>query len=102
MAFERLDVYQQSLHVARWLAKQAFPRGWSDLRTQAHRASASVVLNTAEGLSRRGKSRRYHLEIARGSAAETLAVLALAELPGWLEQAERLRRVDRMLERLGG
>ena len=43
-----------------------------------------------------------HFEIARGSAAEALAVMMIADLPGCEEQAEKLRRVDRMLERLGG
>ncbi len=41
-------------------------------------------------------------EIARGSAAEAVAVMMIADLPGAPEQAEKLRRVDRMLERLGG
>ena len=102
MSHERLDAYQVALEVARWVVRQPFPRGLSDLKNQAVRASCSVVLNIAEGWQRSGKARSNHLEIARGSAAETVAVLMIADLAGSKEQAHKLRRVDRMLERLGG
>ncbi len=102
MAHERLDVYQLALDVARWMVKQPFPRGLSDLKNQGVRSACSVVLNIAEGSRRRGKARTNHYEIARGSAAETLAVLMIADLAGSEEQAHKLRRVDRMLERMGG
>ncbi len=102
MDHEGLDVYRLSLEVARWMVKQRFPRGLSDLKNQGMRASASVVLNIAEGWRRRGRAQSNHFEIARGSAAEALAVMMIADLPGAPEQAEKLRRVDRMLERLGG
>ena len=102
MEHEGLDVYQLALEVARWVVKQPFPRGLADLKNQGVRAAASVVLNIAEGSRRRGKARENHYEIARGSAAETLAVLMIADLAGAEEQAHKLRRVDRMLERMGG
>ncbi len=102
MVHEDLDVSQFALEVARWMVKQAFPRGLSDLKNQGVRSACSVVLNIAEGSRRRGKARANHYEIARGSAAETLAVLMIADLPGAEEQAHKLRRVDRMLERMGG
>ncbi len=102
MAHEGLDVYQLALEVARWMVKQPFPRGLSDLKNQGVRSACSVVLNIAEGSMRRGKARTNHYEIARGSAAETLAVLMIADLPRADEQAHKLRRVDRMLQRMGG
>jgi four helix bundle protein len=102
MAFEQLDVHRVALDVARWMVQQRFPRGLSDLKNQGVRASASVVLNIAEGNSRRGKARTNHFQIARGSAAEALALLLIVELPGWQAQADKLRRVDRMLSRMGG
>ena len=102
MAHEGLDVYRLSLEVARWMVKQPFPRGLSDLKNQGTRAATSVVLNIAEGSRRSGKAKGLHFEIARGSAAESLAVMNIVELPGWQEQADKLRRIDRMLERMGG
>jgi len=93
MAHERLDVYQVALEVARWMVRVPFPRGLS---------ACSVVLNIAEGARRRGKAKTNHFEIARGSAAEAQTVLMIVELPGGSEQAAKLRRVDRMLERMGG
>ena len=102
MDHERLDVFQLSVEVARWLVKQRFPSGLSDLRNQGIRAASSVALNIAEGSRRRGKARANHFEIARGSAAETLAVLLIVDLPGTAEAAHKLRRIDRMLQRLGG
>jgi len=102
MAHERLDVYNLALEVARWMVRVPFPRGLSDLKNQGVRSACSVVLNIAEGARRRGKAKTNHFEIARGSAAETLAVLMIVDLPGATGQAAKLRRVDRMLERMGG
>ena len=102
MEHEGLDVYRLALDVARWVVKQSFPRGLADLKNQGVRSASSVVLNIAEGSRRRGKARGNHYEIARGSAAETLAVLMIADLAGAEEQAHKLRRIDRMLERMGG
>lgn len=99
--FERLDVFQVALSVARWLPGQSFPRGMSDLKSQAVRAAQSAVLNIAEGVGRRGDARRNHYAIARGSANEALAALLMVDLPGGDDMAERLRRVDRMLQVLG-
>ena len=102
MAHERLDVYKVALEVGRWTLRSRWPRGTSDLKNQAVRASASVALNIAEGSLRRGKAQTHHFEIARGSAAETLTVLQLVDLPGGQAQQHNLRRIDRMLQKLGG
>ncbi len=102
MEHERLDAYQVALDVARWMVRQPFPRGLADLKNQGIRAASSVVLNIAEGSRRRGKARNNHYEIARGSAAEALAVLMIADLPGKDDVAHKLRRVDRMLQKMGG
>lgn len=102
MAHERLDVYKVAIAVGKWIRKARWPRGSADLKNQANRASASIALNIAEGSRRRGKAQAYHFEIARGSAAETLTVLQLVDLPGGDDQQHNLRRIDRMLERLGG
>lgn len=61
----------------------------SRLADQLRRASYSVVLNIAEGSSRRG-SREYRkfLDTARGSLAEVETALGLAHKLGYLEPAE--------------
>ena len=61
----------------------------SRLADQLRRASYSVVLNIAEGSSRRG-SREYRkfLDTARGSLAEVETALGLAHQLGYLEPAE--------------
>ncbi len=97
---ERLDVYRLSVEVARWVAAAAFPTGTSSLRDQALRASQSIVLNIAEGSSRRGQAGRNHFRIAMGSAAETAAVLDLVAISGASDQQTKLRRVASMLYRL--
>ena len=102
LSHEGLDAYRLSLEVARWMVKQTFPRGLADLKNQGVRASSSVVLNIAEGWARRGKARKNHLEIARGSAAEAVAVIMIVDLADAEAQAHKLRRVDRMLQRMGG
>ena len=102
MEHERLDAYRVALEVARWMVRQPFPRGLADLKNQGCRAAVSVVLNIAESSRRRGKARTHHYEIARGSGAETLTVLMIVDLPGSEAVAHKLRRVDRMLERMGG
>ena len=102
MEHERLDVYRLALDEARWMVRQTFPRGMSDLKNQGSRAATSLVLNIAEGSRRRGKARTHHYEIARGSGAEALAVLMIVDIRGSDEVAHKLRRVDRMLQRMGG
>jgi four helix bundle protein len=102
MAHEGLDVYRLALEVGRWTIQSRWPRGTADLKNQAMRAATSVALNIAEGSRRRGKAQTHHFEIARGSAAETLTALQLVDLPGSEAQLHNLRRIDRMLEKLGG
>jgi len=79
---EKLDVYRVALefHVA---SGDLVPRCARVLYDQFQRASLSIVLNIAEGggrRSRRDKARFY--AIARGSAAETAAILDVAVLRG--------------------
>ena len=97
---ERLDVYRLAVEVARWIAGAGFPANMRSLEDQALRASQSIVLNIAEGASRRGQAGRNHFRIALGSVAETCAVLDLTALAGAAEQQTKLRRVGSMLYRL--
>ena len=77
----------------------------SDLARQLRRASASVALNTAEGMYSRGKNRvaRYHT--ALGSMRETTACIEVAVAMGHVrsvapELASRMHHVTGTLVRL--
>ncbi|MBI4913339.1 MAG: four helix bundle protein [Acidobacteria bacterium] len=65
-------------------------RGHGWLADQATRASASVVLNLAEGMGREGLDRARTLRIARGSALELDAALTLLLNRGACREAERV------------
>src|SRR4029077_20907026 len=59
------------------------------LADQWRRAAYSVVLNIAEGASRRGpKEFRRYLDMARSSLHEIEAILALAERLGYLKDVD--------------
>jgi len=100
LSHENLDAYQVALGVARWIRSTSFPPGDSALRDQANRSACSLVLNLAEGAHSQGGNRAKHFRIARGSAAETCAVLDLVNLPGGAQRQAELRRVVAMLSRL--
>jgi len=67
------------------------------LGDQWRRADYSVVLNLAEGNSRRGpREFRRYLDIARSSLHEVEGILELVQVLGYLEEAElRLIRIKR-------
>jgi four helix bundle protein len=85
-----------------------FPRrGYFGLRDQLDRASASILLNIAEGSGRFGRADKAQLyRIARGSAAESAAVLDVLLARGLVAEATYrhahglLDRVSRMLTKL--
>lgn len=65
----------------------------SDLAKQLRRASASVALNTAEGMYSRGKNRQARYHTALGSARESLSCLEVAAAFGYVGQLDdELRR----------
>ncbi len=79
---EGLDCYRLALDFQP-IAQRLIPKGRSDLRDQLRRASASVALNVAEGVGRRSAPDRCHfLAIARGSAMESAAIVAIARSLG--------------------
>jgi len=94
---ENLDCYRLAVESARWVCKSSWPKGMSELKSQAVRASASVCLNIAEGCARKGRAGINHLRIANGSAAETAAAIDIAFGDRAAGQKEQLRRVSAML-----
>ena len=82
MLFRDLKAYQHALRVAalsRPLIKR-LPPAEHDLADQWRRASNSIALNLAEGVTRRGsKEFRRFADIARGSLHEVEAILDLVQ-----------------------
>lgn len=60
-----------------------------ELMNQIRRASLSIVLNIAEGFERRSdREFAYFLNIAKGSAGETRAILYVAKDLGYIDDIE--------------
>jgi four helix bundle protein len=104
---EKLDVYRVALRFQALACSVTFRRGYSALRDQLVRASASIVLNTAEGSGRRTPADKGRFfAIARGSATECAAILDVARASGIASPTECSRgrdllvRVVQMLTRL--
>ena len=104
-AVDRLDVYRAALDFAALASRVRVTP--ASLRDQIERASASIVLNLAEGVGRTSVADQAHFfAVARGSALECAAVLDLLRARGILAaEAHRegrglLVRVVQMLSRL--
>ena len=105
LAVDRLDVYRAALDFAALASRVRVTP--ASLRDQIERASASIVLNLAEGVGRTSAPDQAHFfAIARGSALECAAVLDLLHARGVLgtsthrEGRGLLVRVVQMLSRL--
>jgi len=105
LAVDRLDVYRAALDFAALVSRVRVTP--ASLRDQIERASASIVLNLAEGVGRTSRPDQAHFfAIARGSAMECAAVLDLLFARGILaadahrENRGLLVRVVQMLSRL--
>ena len=103
---ERLDVYHVALEFL-GLAPHVAGRGSAPLRDQLDRASASIVLNIAEGAGRMsGRDKAHFYIIARGSATECAAILDILSRQGRINTLDHARgrgllmRVVQMLSRL--
>ena len=86
LSFKRLDLYR----VAREMVVALGRAGIADpeLRSQAHRAATSVLLNLAEGLPLTGAARRRHLNLARASAHEVVAAVDVAAALGVMSEED--------------
>ena len=106
MLHEKLECYRRAIVIAEELSKEGarWPRGMGYLSDQLRRAMASIVLNLAEGNTRRSAAeRRRFFEIARGSGSEVAAALDLASAFGLMPRSRaqalksRLSEVCRMI-----
>jgi four helix bundle protein len=97
---ERLDVYRVAVEFQLVAASISTGRRWGCLRDQLDRASVSIVLNVAEGSGRFAPAEKAHFYlIARGSAMECLAALALLSSRD-LVPHDRYRRSRALLTRI--
>jgi four helix bundle protein len=91
MLFRDLKAYQHARRVAllsRPLINR-LPESERDLADQWRRACNSIVLNLAEGVSRRGpKEFRRFTDVARASLHEVEAVIDLVQHLGFFREAE--------------
>jgi four helix bundle protein len=96
-----LDVYRCSLEFAEVAHRvtERCPAGHKELGDQLRRAAPSIVLNLAEGNSKKGKDGRRYYESARASVAECRAIFDLCGLYGLLREDEKAR-ADELLERI--
>jgi four helix bundle protein len=107
MEFQRFDVYRVALEFQAMVPRLVPRRGYASLRDQLDRASASILLNIAEGCGRfsRSDKAQFYL-IARGSAMECAAALDVLLSRGALFPASHrhaqglLVRVTQMLTKL--
>ena len=97
LSFKRLDVYLVSREIAVAVGRARI--GDPELRSQATRAGASVLLNVAEGLPLTGGARRRHLLCARASAHEVVAVVDVAAALGLLAE-EDSSAIQRLCDRV--
>ena len=104
---DRLDAYRVAREFDVFAARVLPRRGCASLRDQLERASASIVLNIAEGCGRYARPEKAHFYlIARGSAMECVGVLDVALGRGLVTAAAHrhgrglLVRVVQMLTKL--
>jgi four helix bundle protein len=107
---EKLDVYRVSIEFARWsgtLIDEIQTRGPTSAIKQLERSSTSIPLNIAEGNGKRSaRDRCRYLDIARGSALESSAVLDVLVARGLLRTEDAapgkrlLLRVVEMLSKM--
>jgi four helix bundle protein len=92
MNFEHTRIYSRALELVS-LSRQVIaelPVGCGFLSDQLRRASASVVLNFAEGYDKGSLAeQRRFFRMSRGSAQEVLAIFDVAERLGAIRPARR-------------
>lgn len=103
---ERLDCFQVAVEF-HGLVPQLAEHAGRHLRDQLERASASITLNLCEGAARRAPREKAHFfAIARGSAAESAAIVYLLRSRGVVAELDAKRsrallvRVIAMLTKL--
>jgi four helix bundle protein len=96
--FKNLRVWQESINLAESIylitRRNQFSKDWG-LRDQIQRTTVSIASNIAEGEERLSpKENIYYLNVAKGSAAEVITQLHIANRIGYINQTDHLRLED--------
>jgi len=97
MNYRNTKIYQRSLELVRTSHNiiKSLPSGYGFLADQLKRASASVVLNFAEGAGKPSPAdRRRFFGIARGSAYEVAAAVDVGAELGVIAPAQHEHMLD--------
>ena len=89
--FEKLRVYQDSLHFSKeiYQVTKGFPKNeLFSITSQLRRAALSICLNIAEGSSLTKTEFKNFLRRSRGSVYECVPLLALSSDNGYLPEKE--------------
>ena len=89
--FEKLSVYRQALELVdriynvtgKWPNAERY-----GLADQLRRAAYSIVLNIAEGSSRKKRDFAHYLDVAKGSCYECVAIITIARNRKFLSSAD--------------
>ena len=106
--FRNFKVYQEAkkLHIEVAKLTNKFPNGYYYLKDQINRSSLSVVLNIAEGSSKRSdKDLNRYLENSMGSVNETVSGLEIAIDSNLISQeifSDLENRYGEVVKQLGG
>lgn len=88
MLFRNSRIYRLSIDLVVDVHRllPTLPKGNASMADQLRRASTSVVLNFAEGCSRKSpKERRRYFDIARGSTFEVVAAFDVLHAMGFVD-----------------
>jgi four helix bundle protein len=103
---EKLDVYQVSLELMRWLVSLPVAEGVDRTYRQLEKAATSLLLNIAEGNGRYSElDHRHFLDVAASSAVKSAAYLDICERKPYFKDIDLapgkqcLGRVAAMLSR---
>ncbi len=99
--FERLTVNQKALEFTLVIYK--ISKNWPKeeqfgITSQIRRCSLSIALNIAEGSSRSKKEYLHFLDIARGSAYESIPILYLAQKLTIISEKDYQKCYDDVIE----
>jgi four helix bundle protein len=102
-AYKELQVWQKSMEFANQVIQLIdgldTPRKHYRLLEQLESAVTSVPMNIAEGKGRESKKEFIHfLYIARGSIYETLTLLEIFQMQGWIDHERYIRHENSAIE----
>ena len=103
--FEKLSVYQKSLHLSIELSKLAskFPSSYRRIQDQLIGAVISITLNIAEGSGRYNKKEKIQfLRIAQSSAFELIPIIDICHGLRLLDKRDWILKIEEICKMISG